>query len=101
MWRGYTYSENNGMYYCSSKSAIGCTAQYLLIPTRKGKHLVMYRGYTYSETHGTYYCSSKTSIGCTARIKLTKNGGIQIISEEHSHSPPNYIKTTNGNYIRV
>ncbi|KOB66502.1 Modifier of mdg4, partial [Operophtera brumata] len=60
----------------------------------------MYRGYTYSETHGTYYCSSKTSIGCTARIKLTKNGGIQIISEEHSHSPPNYIKTTNGNYIR-
>lgn len=61
----------------------------------------MWRGYTYSENSGMYYCSSKTAIGCTARIKLTKNEGIQIIADKHSHISPRYVKVAGGKYVKV
>lgn len=59
---------------------------YQLIPTRSGKHLILWRGYTYSETTGIYYCSKRRS-NCNARVKLI-DGTLYPLVESHSHDPP-------------
>lgn len=74
---------------------------YELIPTRRGKNLVMFRGYTYSAIQGIYYCSSRTVLGCTARVKLTKTGSLIVVAAEHSHQPPKYVKTSEGAYVKL
>lgn len=77
--------------------------EYQLIPTGRGKNLIMWKGYTYSDMHGTYYCSSKgaRAHNCTARIKLNENGVIIPVFAEHTHSPPNYLLTGDGKYVKV
>ncbi|KOB77036.1 Modifier of mdg4 [Operophtera brumata] len=74
---------------------------YQLIPTGKGKHLVLWRKYTFSESNGIYYCSSKWKHKCSARIKLTKGKKILPIDLLHSHEPPNYHLTADGVYVKV
>ncbi|KAF9412002.1 hypothetical protein HW555_009357 [Spodoptera exigua] len=64
---------------------------YEMIPTKKGKYLLMYQGYTYSQQHHTrnYYCSKKNS-GCKARLKLDYDGKILSGFTEHFHPAPSY-----------
>lgn len=73
------------------------------IKTVKGSTLLMVNGFTYWQ-HNTsrtiYYCSSKTGNGCKSRVKITKEGVIVTLREEHNHSPPVY-KQRGGLYFKV
>lgn len=76
---------------------------YKMIPTKRGKFLLMYKGYTYSQQHwsANYYCSKKDS-GCKAKIKLDSLGRILPISQiEHMHPPPQYLMMPKGNYVKL
>ncbi|KAH9645073.1 hypothetical protein HF086_005618 [Spodoptera exigua] len=75
---------------------------YEMIPTKKGKFLLMFQGYTYSQQHQTrnYYCSKKDS-GCKARLKLDCNGKILPTSFiQHLHPPPKYVVMPKGQYVK-
>lgn len=75
---------------------------YEVIPTRKGKSLLMWRGYTYAQNYGlAYYCSQYSRTKCKARLKLDKSGNIESADGEHMHPPPKYIKSKNGQYIKI
>uniref|UniRef100_A0A2H1X1M4 SFRICE_032911 n=1 Tax=Spodoptera frugiperda TaxID=7108 RepID=A0A2H1X1M4_SPOFR len=74
---------------------------YEMIPTKKGKFLLMFQGYTYSQQNQSrnYYCSKK-DVGCKARLKLDSNG--KIISTAfttHMHPAPKYV-FSNGRYFK-
>uniref|UniRef100_A0A2H1VPS2 SFRICE_011211 n=1 Tax=Spodoptera frugiperda TaxID=7108 RepID=A0A2H1VPS2_SPOFR len=119
MFQGYTYSQQNQSrnYYCSKKD-VGCKARlkldsngkiissieeqtYEMIPTKKGKFLLMFRGYTYYQQNRSshYYCSKKKS-GCAARVKLDSNGKIMSTAfATHLHPAPQYV-ISNGRYIK-
>ncbi|KOB52377.1 Modifier of mdg4, partial [Operophtera brumata] len=156
IWRGYTYSEITGKYYCSARQTkVKCKARlkldaggniasaegehdhsppkyirrangtvvyivadhrqskqlqtnflnladHVMIPTRRGKYLLMWRGYTYSEITGKYYCSAKqTLVKCKARLKLDAEGNIVSADGEHEHEPPKYVRRPNGAYVKV
>ncbi|CAK1579142.1 unnamed protein product [Parnassius mnemosyne] len=64
-------------------------AAYKMIPTRRGKHLLIFGNYTFSQMNYTnnFYCSKKDS-GCKARVKLSFDGSIQHAFTEHTHPPP-------------
>ncbi|KOB67456.1 Modifier of mdg4 [Operophtera brumata] len=120
----YTYYQQNktGHYYCSKKSC-GCKAKvklnssgavvkadqshnhepphYEFIPTGKGKHLLMMNKYTYWQKNNTghWYCS-KFSFGCKGKVKFDSNGVVKAF-DTHNHEPPQYIKTTSGQYVKV
>ncbi|CAH0399059.1 unnamed protein product [Chilo suppressalis] len=66
-----------------------------MIPSKRGKHLLMIEGYTYSQMKDSrnYYCSKKDS-GCRARVKLDEMGGIANAQTEHQHPPPKYLFTS-------
>lgn len=76
---------------------------YEFIPTQRGKNLLMINGFTYSQMKLTnnYYCSKKQSGSCKARVKLDDNGKIVSADYTHTHSPPKYIKMSNGTYFKV
>lgn len=62
----------------------------------------MYKNYTFAQNKNSrnYYCS-KISNGCKAKIKLAEDGKIDFTVDIHSHEPPNYMKTSNGHYIKL
>ncbi|KAF9796489.1 hypothetical protein SFRURICE_014660 [Spodoptera frugiperda] len=86
------YVFSNGRYFILIAGSIeGQT--YEMIPTNKGKFLIMFQGYTYSQARQTcnYYCSKK-DMGCRARLKLDANGKILPTSFTlHIHDPPKYM----------
>lgn len=49
-----------------------------------------------------YYCSKKDA-GCKAKVKLDKDGRIQILDSRtcHDHDPPKYMITATGKYIKL
>ena len=74
-----------------------------MIPTKKGKYLLMYQGFTFSQQHRSqnYYCSKKDS-GCKARVKLDRDGRILPTSQTiHCHPPPKYLVMAKGEYIKL
>ncbi|KAJ8718886.1 hypothetical protein PYW07_016442 [Mythimna separata] len=74
-----------------------------MIPTKRGKHLLMYKGYTYSQQHRSlnYYCSKKDA-GCKGRIKLDVYGRILPTSLPiHGHPPPKYMVMSKGEYVKL
>lgn len=74
-----------------------------MIPTRRGKHLLMYKDFTFSQQNRSrnFYCSKKDE-GCKAKIKLDDNGQILPVSNTvHIHPPPLYIMSSQGNYIKI
>ncbi|XP_047504494.1 protein tramtrack, beta isoform isoform X16 [Pieris napi] len=79
---------------------------YIKIPTRSGKHLIMVKGFTFSKNTCSpklYYCSKKDR-GCKARLKLTKDNTISVEESKfdcHTHPAPKYIKTANGQYVKI
>ncbi|CAG9787379.1 unnamed protein product [Diatraea saccharalis] len=75
--------------------------EYTMIPTQRGKHLLMMNRYTYSQMKDSrnYYCSKK-DMGCKARVKLDSEGGVANAITEHKHPPPNYMLTSQG-YIKL
>lgn len=72
-----------------------------MIPTHRGKHLLMLDGYTYSQMKTTrnYYCSKK-DVGCKARVKLAEDGNIFSAFVKHSHGPPKYMITNDGTFVK-
>lgn len=74
-----------------------------MIPTPRGKKLLMLNGYTYSQKNLTrnYYCSKKDA-GCKARVKLDKDGSVNSASVTiHFHDPPQYVVLPHGDYVKV
>lgn len=80
----------------------GSPGDYDLIPTNRGKFLLMLNGFTFSQMKQTnnYYCSKKDA-GCKARVKLDPEGIIVQFSTEHTHPPPKYMLTPSGKYIKI
>ncbi|CAK1579141.1 unnamed protein product [Parnassius mnemosyne] len=78
------------------------SAAYRMIPTRRGKYLLMLNRYTFSQMKQTnnFYCSKKDA-GCKARVKLSTNGLIQQAFTGHTHPPPKYMVTSDGIYVKL
>ncbi|XP_028026106.1 uncharacterized protein LOC114239887 [Bombyx mandarina] len=82
---------------------IGHLLNYVMLPTSRGKQLLMFHGYTYSMNNrgsGLFYCSKK-AINCKASVKLDANGKIVRAYEQHNHSPPKYVVTAKGEFLKV
>lgn len=74
---------------------------YELIPTKRGRNLIMYKGYTFSWNTGKYWCSSRQSYNCKSWLKLDRNMRISLKKIEHRHKKPNYLKTNKGTYVKL
>lgn len=86
-------------YFCSF-ILLFTGPDYTFIPSRRGHELLMLNGYTYAKTRHYYYCS-KIKSGCKARVKFDRHGKLVLIHTEHGHKPPEYLVTSNGDYIKV
>lgn len=73
----------------------------IMIPTHRGKNILMYNRYTYSQINNSnhWWCSSKAS-GCNARMRRYPNGQIEIVHAQHTHQPPRYMYHS-GQYIKI
>lgn len=96
----YLHYKGVCVLYNNNKN-IQFVADYELIPTGKGKYLLMINNYTYCQIgqYGHYYCSKHGS-GCKAKLKLDSNGVVLKADYTHSHEPPRFMKTFGGDYVR-
>lgn len=91
-----TASYSNKIYNCFFFS------EFELIPTRRGKHLLMWQKYTYYQCHKrTMYNCSKYGSGCKASLKRGLDGKLEYAIGDHTHPPPVYVKTADGEYIKI
>lgn len=74
---------------------------YTLIPTKRGKHLLMLNGYTYAQIGANNFYCSKKRFGCKARVNLDNDGKIYKSFTEHEHDPPKYMVTADGKYVKI
>lgn len=77
---------------------------YELIPSGKGRHLIMLKKYTFSQTTKSsryWSCSKKARLQCTARFKLDEGHNIISYHLEHNHEPPSLYRTSDGRYIKL
>lgn len=75
----------------------------MMIPTKKGKHLLMLNGYTFSQINNSkhWVCSSKFKHGCNVRLrKLPNCDYIEKFDGNHNHQPPSYV-FTQGVYVKI
>ncbi|GBP73778.1 hypothetical protein EVAR_42950_1 [Eumeta japonica] len=73
---------------------------YILVPTRK-KNLLVFRGHTFSHSKTkSWYCSKRTS-GCKAAVYLNNDNRIENYRDSHTHPPPRFYITKNGDYVKI
>lgn len=59
----------------------------------------MIDGYTFAKLyHNTWGCSTR-KVECKAKVKMSSEGDIIFINNEHCHPPKKYVKTKSGQYI--
>ncbi|KAF9411997.1 hypothetical protein HW555_009352 [Spodoptera exigua] len=77
------------------------------ITLEKGNRLLMINGYSFSKNSRIakggirYACSSLLTEKCKAYAHVSVDNVILKCHTEHNHSPIQYIRTSNGRYIKV
>lgn len=74
---------------------------YELIPSRRGKDLILFRGFTFSRRGNNlhWYCSKKDRGGCGAKLRLDHCNKIKFMSVQHNHPQPIIHITAEGEYL--
>ncbi|KAJ0177657.1 hypothetical protein K1T71_006530 [Dendrolimus kikuchii] len=107
MLNGYTYCKHHmlksGRRWQCTKSFQKCLA-YLIIDHNE---LLVIDNYTFFK-RGTirnggsrYTCSCTFSKGCKAYVHVSSDDIILFSNTEHCHEPMNYMKISDGSYIKV
>lgn len=96
------FNTASAFYYHKLRTYLFYTGPaYTLLPNKGGKYMIKLNGYTYSQYHEKIYYCSKRKAGCKARVKLDADDKILNAFEEHSHYPPEYMRTAYGSYIKL
>uniref|UniRef100_A0A2H1VAY7 SFRICE_019322 n=1 Tax=Spodoptera frugiperda TaxID=7108 RepID=A0A2H1VAY7_SPOFR len=78
------------------------SGEYNVIENYKNK-VILYQGFTYAQRGSSclnYYCSQKDSKHCRAKLKLTKEGALQWVYDDHSHPKPIVHRSKDGKYYK-
>ncbi|KAL0831860.1 hypothetical protein ABMA28_001390 [Loxostege sticticalis] len=76
------------------------------ITSKKGYKLLVFEQYTYaqnfrSKNRVSWACSSRCSKKCNAQVRLTNDGELLVLNNEHTHPPPIFYVNEKGEYVRV
>ncbi|CAH2267937.1 jg8399 [Pararge aegeria aegeria] len=86
---------------CDSKMTLRAM-EYEIVRSQRGKSLIMVGGYTFAKVRHTklWTCSTRLA-DCKAKVKLNDDGVIQKIINIHTHPPREFVRTKDGNYVRI
>ncbi|CAH0399073.1 unnamed protein product [Chilo suppressalis] len=92
--------------YCVTDSGeyilVRLSFKYIQTPKRKNP-ILMLGEYTFTQTTSDqryWNCSKKLSTFCPAKLRFNSDGKLVDYKLTHNHSPPNYVVTKDGNYIK-
>lgn len=93
-------SFKKGLDYMVKKLFDVSGAGVFIIPTKRGKNLLMIDGYTYSQINHSvrWVCSSTKARQCGARLRYEKDGTIIFVQTEHNHPPKLLLNHSLGEY---